>query len=357
MGLPAYANAAAVRAAVDVAATPQADRDITRAIDDASRAIESLCGGRKFYPSSETRTVDWPDLAGVNVDSRRLWLDENEVISISALVVDTVTITDYRLHYKADRGDCYRAIEMNRSASSSFSGSTNDYQDPISITGVFGFTNTLATSGALNGAISTTTETSLTLTDGSRINVGDAIKIDDEYLLITGTSWVDTTETLGTALTVDMDDNTVAVADGATYTAGERLLVGTERMEIVDISTNDLIVTRAVDSTTLAAHSIGAVINADRGRTTERGSLGTTAATHADAATVSYHVAPAAVTSLCIAEAEVLLAQERSGYARTVGAGEAEREARGTGLKEKREQVRRRYGMKGAVYAAGSPLV
>ena len=357
MGVPCYVNVAAVRAALDVAATPQADRDITRAIDDASRAIEGMCNGRRFYPETATRTMDWPDLAGRNVDSRRLWLDENEVISVTTLVSDDVTITDYRLHYKVDNGDAYRAIDMDRSGSSSFSGSTNDYQDPISITGVFGFTDTLGTSGALAAVMSSTTATTLTLSDGSRINIGDAIKIDDEYMIVTGVSWVDTTETLGTALTVDSDDSTIAVADGTVYAKGERLLVGTERMEIVDISTNDLIVARAVDASTLAAHSIGAVINVDRGRTVERGALGTTAATHADAATVSYHVPPAAVTSLAIAEAEVLLAQERSGYARTIGSGEAEREARGASLEKKRDQVRNRYKIKGMVHAAGSPLV
>ena len=358
MGVPCYANVAAVRAALDVAATPQADRDIARAIDDASRAIEGQCNGRRFYPVAETRTMDWPDLAGVNVHSRRLWLDANEAISISTLTVDDVAITDYRLHHKADNGDAYRQIEMNQSGSSNFSGSTNDYQDPISIAGVFGFTNTLGISGTLGVAVATTTETSVTLSDGSRINVGDAIKIDDEYMIVTDVSWVDTTETLAAALDIDSDDPTIAVADGSTYTKGERLLIGTERLEIVDIVANNLIVARAVDASTLSAHSIGAEIYADRGRTVERGALGTTAQTHPSiASTVSYNVPPAAVSSLCIAEAEVLLAQERSGYARTIGSGDAEREARGAGLKEKRDTVRRRYKLKGMVYATGSPLV
>lgn len=64
----------------------------------------------------------------------------------------------------------------------------------------------------------------------------------------------------------------------------------------------------------------------------ERGATGTTAATHSDAAAITRNVPPHPITTLCIAEAMVTLAQETSAYARTVGSGDAQMEARGMGL-------------------------
>ena len=353
MGVPAYCNAAVVRRATDLPVTPDADDDIARAIDDASRAIERMCLGRRFYPVSETRTMDWPDRASVNVDSRKLWLDDNELLSLSALSIGGTSTASYRLGPEVS-GQPYQWIEIDADSTTTFTtDDTSGYQDAISLTGVFGFTSTLAASGALNGAVATTTATSVTTTDGSKLDIGDAIKIDSEYLIITGTAWSDTTEDLLANLTVDSDDNTVAVADGTAYVKGERLLVGTERMRIDDIAANNLIVSRAVEGSTLAAHTLGDDIYAVRTYIVDRGQLGTTAATHADAAVVQRHVPPAGVTSLCLAEAIVQLAQENAGYARTIGSGDNEREARGAGLKSKRDDVKRRYKPKGRHYATG----
>jgi hypothetical protein len=354
MGLPAYCNAADVRGAADLPITPAADRDIARAIHDGARAIESLCRGRHFYPLSGTFTIDWPSLGGVNFDSGRIWLDDNELISVSSLVVDDETITAYRLAYPNDEGEAYRALEMTVSGGESFSTSTNDFQAPISITGVRGFTNATEASGTLGTAIADTTDTTIQIGDTADIDVGDAILIDSESMIVTARTLIDTTENLAGALTVDSDDTTIAVADGTAYTAGELLTVDTERLEILDIAGNNLICRRAVDGTTLAAHSIGADIYARRGLTVERGALGTTAAVHSTTTVTVYkHTPPAGVRSLNIAEALVLLAQENAGYARTIGQGETEREARGVGLAEKRKQIRARYAIKGMVHAAG----
>jgi hypothetical protein len=56
--------------------------------------------------------------------------------------------------------------------------------------------------------------------------------------------------------------------------------------------------------------------------------------------------APGSVRQLCVAEALTDLLQGRSGYARTAGSGENEREASGRGLKDLRDRVYTSHGRK-----------
>ncbi len=73
--------------------------------------------------------------------------------------------------------------------------------------------------------------------------------------------------------------------------------------------------------------------------TVERAAVGTTAATHSDAAAVTRNVAPGPIVDLCIAEAITVYQQESSGYGRTIGSGDNLREARGRGLEEIRRDA------------------
>jgi hypothetical protein len=130
------------------------------------------------------------------------------------------------------------------------------------------------------------------------------------------------------------------------FAAGETILIDGERMRVDDIAGNTLVVTRAWDGSTIAAHSVGATIYAPRTLTVERGALGTTAATHSSSAAVYRWDAPGPVRQLCVAEAITSLLQGRSGYARTAGTGENEREATGRGLSELRERVYLSHGRK-----------
>jgi len=117
-------------------------------------------------------------------------------------------------------------------------------------------------------------------------------------------------------------------------------------MRVDDIAGNTLVVTRAWDGSTIAAHSVGATVYAPRMLTVQRAALGTTAATHLTSASVYRWDPPGPVRQLCVAEALTDLLQGRSGYARTAGAGENEREATGRGLKDLRERVYVSHGRK-----------
>jgi hypothetical protein len=94
-------------------------------------------------------------------------------------------------------------------------------------------------------------------------------------------------------------------------------------MLVTDRYTATVIVERQWSGSVLAAHSSGDTIYAYRTLTVQRGQLGTTAATHNTATDVAVFTPPPLVRDLTIAEALVGLAREQSGYARTVGTGEA----------------------------------
>jgi hypothetical protein len=105
-------------------------------------------------------------------------------------------------------------------------------------------------------------------------------------------------------------------------------------------------VKRAWDGSTIAAHTAGATIYAPRTLTVTRGALGTTAAAHATSSTAYRWDPPGPVRQLVIAEALTDLLQGRSGYARTAGSGENERETSGRGLADLRQRVYVSHGRK-----------
>jgi hypothetical protein len=140
-------------------------------------------------------------------------------------------------------------------------------------------------------------------------------------------------------------DVSLTVTDGTKYTAGETLLLDSERMLVVDIAGNVLTVKRAWDGSALATHS-GAEVYAPRSLTVTRGALGTTAATHLNGAALSRWTYPGLVTELNIAEAINTFLQKTSGYARTVGEGDNQRNASGAGLADIRARAYAAHGRK-----------
>jgi hypothetical protein len=339
---PTYASREDVKSALDFAETARNDRAVDRALVSATSSVEALLL-RRFYPETDTRYFNWPDRNGAR--PWRLWLGRDELVSVTTLTAggDAIAASDFFLE-PANSGPPYTHVEIDLASSASFS-SGDTHQRAISILGVFGYGNDDETAGALETIISSTTATTIDVTDSALIGVGDLIKIDTERMLVTGKTMLDTTQNLQTSLTASQSNVTVAVTTGSAYRVGETILIDSERMLIVDISGNNLTVKRAFDGTVLAAHTAPtADIYAPRTLTVVRGSVGTTAATHADAAAITRHVYPGPVRSLCIAEAINTLQQEGSAYGRTEGSGDNEKDAAGAGIDGLRAQVLRSHG-------------
>lgn len=329
-----YASREDVMSALDVAESARSVAQIDRCLEAASRSVEKLCH-RQFYPTRATRYLDWPsDQLGT---AYRVYLDgSHELISLTTLTSNAVALTDYFLEPQAS-GPPYTRIELDRSGSDSFGGDTT--QRAITLTGVFGACADTTLIGTLAEALDAD-ETGVDAT-GMDVGVGDLIKVEDEYMQVTGRALLTTGATLTAALAASPNaaGTTFALSGTWTINVGEVLTVDGERMLVTATTATTVSVERAWLGSVLAAHLIGATVYAPRSLTVRRAQLGTTAATHADATAVYRHTPPPLVRALTIAEALVLLAREQSGYARTVGADGADRAASGGDLKDLREQT------------------
>jgi hypothetical protein len=311
-----YATREDVMRALDSKLTARNARQIDRALESASRDVETLCH-RTFFPVQATRYFDWPNPQ--RAAPWRLWLDDNEVISVTTLTSGGTTIasTDYFLEPNRS-GPPYNRVEIDLDSSAAYGGGDTHQRD-IQITGLFGYRNDETTAGTIAEALDAS-ETGVDVdgTAAALLGVGSVIRVDSERMLVTGRTMLDTGQNVGgSGLTILPNNVTLAVSDGTAFAVDEVLLVESERMLIVDIAGNNLTVIRAWDGSIIAAHAAGVDIYAPRTLTVTRGALGTTAATHSSSSTVQRWDPPGLIRDLVIAEAENRITNEQAGYART----------------------------------------
>ncbi|MFJ6066576.1 hypothetical protein ACIQHU_26470 [Streptomyces tendae] len=316
---PVYATREDVQRALDVQPSTGSARQIDRALQSASRDVDSLCH-RKFYPWQGAYGFDWP--GSQYRPSWRIWLDDHGLISLTSITSGGTTIDPADVVPYPNDGPPYNRIETSLATSAAWGGGDTHQQD-VTITGLWGYTLDERTDGALAGPVATTTATTLTV-DGptsAAVGVGSVLRIDEERLLVTGRTMADTGQALAADLAVQKNATTITVAEASGFAVDETLLIDGERMRITDIAGSMLVVERAVDGSTLAAHTAGAALYAPRTLTVARGALGTTAATHTDGAPVYRWEPPGLVKDLTIANAMDRLLQEQAGYARTTKTG------------------------------------
>jgi hypothetical protein len=324
-----YASRESVARSLDFQESSSAYREI----DDALLATGVKVHGtlqRFFYPLRASRAFDFPSrLSG---RTYRLWLNQWELQAIDSVTSGGVAVdlADLLKYPQPDVAPWNR-LEIDRSSSGDFTSAATE-QQAVTITGTFGYPGRAVARGVLESSIASSSTTTVDVTDG-RIEVGHAILIGSEYLQVVERSPLDTAQNLGGALDDSPGTNTVGVADGTAFVRGETILVDSERMWIRDVVGNNLVVRRATDGSTIAEHLTGADVYSFRRLTVERGIWGTTAAGHADASAVQVYQAPDLIRTVAKAEAENILLQESSGWARTAGSGENERESGGRAIK------------------------
>lgn len=340
-----YATREEIKNELDVKETARSNARIDRALEDASRRIDGLCH-RRFFPVQATRYFDWPSRAGSTPWILRL----NHQELISAVVVasggTTLTADEYNLEPVND-GPPFNRVEVNLGGDGSFGGG-DTYQRDIQIAGLWGYRNAETSTGSTVEVLDDS-ETAVDV-DGATsaaVGVGSLVRIDSERMLVRERRQLSTGQTLGTSITNQNNIVTIGVQSGTAFTAGEVMVIDAEKMLVEDIVANNLIVRRAWDGSTIAAHTVGATIYAPRTLVVTRGALGTAAAAHASGTTVALWMPPGPARQLAIAEALTDLLQGRSGYARTAGSGESERETSGRGLKDLRDSVYAELGRKG----------
>ncbi len=323
--MPTYATVEQLQAAADYKPTAYEAARLRRILAAASRRID-LRLHRHFYPLTETVTYTRPTLAKPSTSTSTGFFLNRDLLSVSTVTVDDVaqTVADIEL-WPSQYGPPYSWLGITGS--------------DIVIAADWGFSNDTAVASTLDGALSDTTGTSVDIDDSSVVGIGDLIIVDSERMVVTARVQKDIAQNIQGNLAKDTSVVTVPVEDGTLILEGEALLVNAEEMLVLAISANNATVKRAWNGSVLAAHTSGDDIFAPRTLTVERGAAGSTAATHLTAAAITRNVPPAAITDLCIAEAINTYEQETAGYAREVGAGETQREARGIGLADARKEA------------------
>lgn len=338
-----------VKRALDSKETARNNDEVDRAVESGARAIFGLTH-KSFAPWTGTRYFDWPNNSYAR--SYRLWLDSNELVSVTTLTSGgtTISASDYFLR-RSDNVDepPYTYIEVDQDSSAAFAAG-DTHQRSIAITGVFcGCPADEAPASTITEALTDTTGTTVVIANSTLVGVGTIIKVDSERMLVTERAMRDTGVNIDAGDSLTASNADVAITMSTTTDApavGDVILIDSERMLVVDVASTVLTVKRAWDGSVLATHAGGADIYALRTLTVVRGFLGTTAATHLDNATVVKHLPPPDIRELNIAEALNTLLQEGAGYARDVGSGEGARELSGRGLNDLREQVRTTFGRK-----------
>lgn len=319
---------------LDAPTSPLAYRAIDRAIGSATETVRGLLK-RSFVPEIDVRSFDWPSLDPSH--PWRLWLGKHELVSLTSVTSGGVSIPLAAVDLRPEGGPPFNELQVLLDSGSALSsGST--WQDAIDVAGVFGYRADEVDGGTLafilGGAV---TDRSVLVSNGAAVGVGAILRIGSERVNVVDRAWNDSGQNVaGAGLSESMADRALTVS-GGTFFAGEKLLVGTERLEVTDVAGSVLTVNRAVDGTVLAAHAAAVDIYVSRTLTIDRAYLGSTVAAHASSDPIAVHDIPALVRELTVAEAVAEIEQSKSGWARTVGSGETEREAAGRGV----AQIRR----------------
>lgn len=349
MGRVVYTTRESVMDAFDVRESANRFAQVDSAIASASDDVDGWLNRHKHgvAPTRATRYFDFPD--SQYTAPYRVWFDENEAVSVETFTVAGETLTegtDYFLE-PVNSGPPYTYAEINRAGPASL-GNNGTPQHAIAATGVFGLGDDQNPAGILVGAVDASV-TAFQVSNAALVGVGSVLSLGDERARVTDRN----SATTGQVLQADLDDldsaDTLQVADGTQIHPGETITVGSERMKVITTVGNAITVERAYQGSTLAPHTTGDAVYADRALTVERAVLGTTAGAHADGLALTVWAVPDLIESLCRAVAITQLEQEWSAYGARVYSDEAERDSSGTevvagrGLTDIRRQCARRY--------------
>ena len=304
------------------------DAAIGMAIAAVSRDVDSLIGVRAgaFIPETAARSYRWPqNRASLHRDLSTLFLDE-WLISLSALTSEnqgnTIDFASDAFLEPGNYGPPYTKIEIDQAATAATArfGAATTPQRAILATGSWGLELNTIGAGNLNGAIADAVATSVAVTDGSKVAVGHTVLIDSEQMFVSAIDFVDIGQNGSGTMTAAKSDQTVTLGGAPTdaVVIGEILRRDSEQMRVTGITSATIFtVERAVNGSTLAAHSDADDVFVRRTLTVERGVNGTTAAAQSDDAAITRFVIPAQVREYV---ASVAASQEiRGGQGNTGG--------------------------------------
>ena len=163
--------------------------------------------------------------------------------------------------------------------------------------------------------------TSLIVDNGSKIRPGLVLLVVSEQVFVEETG-VTTDSTANTAEAVDNSEEAIDTSDGTKVAIGEIIKIDNEKMLVLDIQSNTIIVERGWGGTTRNTHTTATDIYAYRTFTVKRGVNGTTAAEHVQNVAISKYIPPWDVHYLCKQMASIMSKKAESSYAGKTGSVE-----------------------------------
>jgi hypothetical protein len=313
-------------------------------IKQGARDIEGWCH-RFFHPLTATRKFDVP-----RTDT--LWLYQHELTSVQSIVSGDTAMSETDYILRPESGPPYGWIDVNWSGSIGWQAG-NTWQRAIEITGDYHYPTVLDRQGEIVSA-ATDSATTITLSDSSEIGVGSLVLAGQERMVVTEKTLTTSGAALEGVLTANKAEVVITLDLADLVIPGELIAIGGERMLVESASGVTLTVRRGEAGSTLAAHTDATAVYVPRVAEVARGQLGTLSAAH-DAHTPIYLLRPPSlVTEANVALACAALEHGSSGFARSVGSGESQRQADDRGLGRLMEDLYTRYARKARGRAVGA---
>lgn len=285
---PFYIGREEVKEFLGVQANTRNER-MSLLIAAVSRFIETRTG-RLFYPTTATKKFDYAD---------GTWLEfpYDDLLSLTS-VADyrgTGSISLSNVLYEPVNSPPYDRIMINPQ-NDSFA--YDDFpEQSITVIGEWGYCSGVVDSGATCPDL-TASATSMAIANGSKLDVGWLLKIEDERIFISNLAAA-ADSTINTTAALNDYETDIGVGTAASFSVGEVIRIDDEEMKILRVDTSSLAVARAYNGTVAASHLTAKDVYVFRTFTIERGKFGSTAATHATGKAISRYVPPADIVLSC----------------------------------------------------------
>lgn len=279
-----------------------------QAIRDACDYLQKEIGW--FVPVTETVKFD-------GAGTKKLFI--SPLLAVTSIVNDDDTLvadTDYILQpYKRHWANGpYSWLEVGPDAT--LLSEWLDELNGVQIAGRWGKYERSAALTATASAQTTTTETTLTVSDGSQVSPGMVLLHQSEQELVTGYgSPTAAVTTVNGTVDASVEEITLTAVTG--INVGEIIRIDFEQMKVRDrnTTTKKVAVWRGWNRTNRVSHLSAANVDVYRTFNVQRGVNGTTAATHTAGLTLSRYYAPDDVRFLTREIATLMLNKAKSQYA------------------------------------------
>jgi hypothetical protein len=309
------------------------ERRIVRAIEAASARIDAMCIREDgfFRPTEETRVFDVPGDYQTS-PYFKLYLDATAIVSVSSVLVEGIDVTSDVLLEPSKYGAPYSRIDLDTKG---FGYGAR----VVSVTGVWGYPER----SDLAGAVASDDGGTVTVVPRGNycLSTGDVMLIGTERLEVTSVYWIDSGATLSADVASSTGEMSLQVDDPSDFLAGERIVIGSERMLVTSVVGTTITVRRATDGSALSSHTTGDAVYVPRKFSVSRSGSGT----HAADTAVNVLRPPADIVEATVAETVSIMAHGRSSYTDDFGPSGTSVTVTGAApLTDLRDLVMRRYG-------------